>query len=42
MSLNQRLISAMEEIVEQQFGFRRGREAREAIGLLRITGERYR
>lgn len=40
--INRRLRGRLEEsIAEEQFGFRRGKGTRDAIGLLRVIGERY-
>ena len=40
--LNRRLPSKMEEkLEEEQFGFRKGKGTRYAIGLIRTIGERY-
>ncbi|KAJ4426522.1 hypothetical protein ANN_27336 [Periplaneta americana] len=40
--LNRSLYSKMEEqLKEEQFGFRKGKDTRNAIGLLRTIGERY-
>ena len=40
--LNRRLRSKIEEVLEEeQFGFRKGKGTRDAIGLIRTMGERY-
>ena len=40
--LNRRLRSKMEEeMEEEQFGFRKGKTTRDAIGLIRTIGEKY-
>ena len=40
--MNRRLHSKMEDILEEeQFGFRKGKGTRDAIGLIRTIGERY-
>ena len=39
--LNRRLHSKMKEELEEQFGFRKGKATRDAIGLIRTIGERY-
>ena len=41
ISLNRCLRYKMEEKLEEQFGFWKGKETRDAIGLIRIIGERY-
>lgn len=41
--LNRRTIRIMEEnVIKKQFGFRRGKSMREAIGFIKTIGERYR